>query len=105
MVPPQAGLEYSGRVEDLPFDKHWLIAQVTPRFLFIAAQSLDDPYANVNALTHGERTMFRRIAVCERIEMSPTIFRNVPRSQECREVNHSHRIVSVLILPNNCPPT
>ncbi len=44
--------EYSGRVEELPFDQHWLIALVAPRW-FIAADGLDDPYANGNALAQS----------------------------------------------------
>jgi hypothetical protein len=49
-VPPLA--EFSGQVEKLPFDQHWLLALVAPRFL-IAADGLDDPYANGNALAQS----------------------------------------------------
>jgi hypothetical protein len=44
--------EYAGAVEKLPFDQHWLIDLVAPR-LFIAADGLDDPYANGNALAQS----------------------------------------------------
>ena len=44
--------EFSGHVEKLPFDQHWLLALVAPRLL-IAADGLDDPYANGNALAQS----------------------------------------------------
>ena len=44
--------EFSGQVEKLPFDQHWLIALVAPR-LCIAADGLSDPYANGNALAQS----------------------------------------------------
>ncbi len=43
--------EFSGQVEKLPFDQHWLIALVAPR-LFIAADGLDDQATNGKALAH-----------------------------------------------------
>jgi len=42
-------VEFSNRVERLPFDQHWLIDLVAPR-LFIAADGLDDTATCVNAL-------------------------------------------------------
>jgi hypothetical protein len=42
-------VEFSNRVERLPFDQHWLIDLVAPR-CFIAADGLDDTAASVNAL-------------------------------------------------------
>jgi hypothetical protein len=44
--------EFTGQVEKLPFDEHWLIALVAPR-CFIAADGLDDPYCNGNALAQS----------------------------------------------------
>ena len=44
--------EFSGQVEKLPFDQHWLLALVAPRG-FIAADALADPYANGNALAQS----------------------------------------------------
>ena len=44
---PRLG-EFSGQVEKLPFDQHWLIALVAPR-CFIAPDALDDAAANENA--------------------------------------------------------
>ena len=44
--------EFSGQVEKLPFDQHWLIALVAPR-CFIAADGLSDPYCNGNALAQS----------------------------------------------------
>lgn len=44
--------EFSGQVDRLPFDQHWLIALVAPR-LFIAADGLGDPYCNGNALAQS----------------------------------------------------
>lgn len=44
--------EFSGQVDKLPFDQHWLLALVAPR-PFIAADSLNDPYTNANALTRS----------------------------------------------------
>ena len=44
--------EFSGLVEKLPFDEHWLIALVAPR-CFIAADGLSDPYCNGNALAQS----------------------------------------------------
>ena len=41
--------QFSGKVETLPFDQHWLIAMVAPR-AFIAADGLDDSACNGNAL-------------------------------------------------------
>lgn len=43
---------FSGQVEKLPFDQHWLLALVAPR-CFIAADGWDDPYTNHNALTQS----------------------------------------------------
>ncbi len=40
---------FAGQVEKLPFDQNWLISLVAPR-AFIAADALDDPYANGAAL-------------------------------------------------------
>ena len=45
-------VEFSNRVERLPFDQHWLIDLVAPR-LFIAADGLDDTAASVNALVQS----------------------------------------------------
>lgn len=45
---------FSGQVEKLPFDEHWLIALVAPR-CFIAADGLGDPYCNGNALAQSYR--------------------------------------------------
>jgi hypothetical protein len=41
--------EFSGQVEKLPFDQHWFMALIAPRW-FIAADGLEDPYANGKAL-------------------------------------------------------
>ena len=48
---PRLG-EFSGQVERLPFDQHWLIALVAPR-CFIAPDGLSDAAANENALAHA----------------------------------------------------
>lgn len=48
---PRLG-EFSGQVERLPFDQHWLIALVAPR-VFIAPDGLADAAANENALAHA----------------------------------------------------
>lgn len=48
---PRLG-EFSGQVEKLPFDQHWLIALVAPR-VFIAPDGLADAAANENALAHA----------------------------------------------------
>jgi hypothetical protein len=45
---PRLG-EFSGQVEKLPFDQHWLIDLVAPR-CFIAPDGLNDTAASVNAL-------------------------------------------------------
>ena len=45
-------VEFSNRVDQLPFDQHWLIDLVAPRF-FIAADGLDDTAACVNALVQS----------------------------------------------------
>lgn len=45
-------VEFSGQVEKLPFDQHWLIALVAPR-VFIAPDGLNDAAANENALAHA----------------------------------------------------
>jgi hypothetical protein len=45
-------VEFSNRVERLPFDQHWLIDLVAPRS-FIAADGLDDTAASVNALVQS----------------------------------------------------
>jgi hypothetical protein len=44
--------EFSGQVEKLPFDQHWLIDLVAPR-VFIAPDGLNDMAANVNALVQS----------------------------------------------------
>ncbi len=44
--------EFSGQVEKLPFDQHWLIDLIAPR-VFIAPDGLDDGAANENALAHA----------------------------------------------------
>lgn len=41
--------EFSGQVDKLPFDQHWLLALIAPR-LFLATDGLSDPYTNGNAL-------------------------------------------------------
>lgn len=46
--------EFAGQVEKLPFDQHWFMALIAPRF-FIAVDGLDDPYANGNALAQAYR--------------------------------------------------
>jgi len=48
---PRLG-DFSGQVEKLPFDQHWLIALVAPR-VFIAPDGLADAAANENALAHA----------------------------------------------------
>lgn len=40
--------QFSGQVDRLPFDQHWLIAMVAPR-PFIMAEGVDDQYANGRA--------------------------------------------------------
>ena len=45
-------VEFSNRVDRLPFDQHWLIDLVAPR-LFIAADGLNDTAASVNALVQS----------------------------------------------------
>ena len=45
-------VQFSNRVERLPFDQHWLIDLVAPRG-FIAADALDDTAASVNALVQS----------------------------------------------------
>ncbi len=45
-------VEFSNRVERLPFDQHWLVDLVAPRS-FIAADGLDDTAASVNALVQS----------------------------------------------------
>ncbi len=45
-------VEFSNRVERLPFDQHWLIDLVAPRS-FIAADGLEDTAASVNALVQS----------------------------------------------------
>jgi (4-O-methyl)-D-glucuronate---lignin esterase len=44
--------EFSGQIDKLPFDQHWLISLVAPR-CFIAADALNDRYCNVNALVQS----------------------------------------------------
>jgi len=44
--------EFSGQVEKLPFDQHWLIDLVAPR-VFIAPDGLNDSAASVNALVQS----------------------------------------------------
>ncbi|MES2439947.1 MAG: hypothetical protein V4584_12800 [Verrucomicrobiota bacterium] len=44
--------EFSGQVEKLPFDQHWLISLVAPR-CFIAADGLSDNATSVNALVQS----------------------------------------------------
>ncbi len=44
--------EFSGAVEKLPFDQHWLISLVAPR-RFIAPDGLNDNATNVNALVQS----------------------------------------------------
>ncbi len=44
--------EFSGQVEKLPFDQHWLISMVAPR-CFIAADGLSDNATSVNALVQS----------------------------------------------------
>ena len=44
--------EFSGQVEKLPFDQHWLIDLIAPR-VFIATDGLQDGAANENALAHA----------------------------------------------------
>jgi hypothetical protein len=44
--------EFSGQVEKLPFDQHWLIDLVAPR-VFIAPDGLQDTAASVNALVQS----------------------------------------------------
>jgi hypothetical protein len=43
--------EFSGQVEKLPFDQHWLIDLIAPR-LFIAVDGLSDQATNGKALAH-----------------------------------------------------
>jgi hypothetical protein len=50
MIPRLA--EFSGQVEKLPFDQHWLIDLVAPR-VFIAPDGLNDTAASVNALVQS----------------------------------------------------
>jgi hypothetical protein len=60
---------YSGRVEEMPFDQNWLIALVAPR-RFIAADALDDPYANGNALGQAwlaAKPIYQALGVPERL--------------------------------------
>jgi len=45
-------VEFSNRVERLPFDQHWLIDLVAPR-LFIAPDGLDDTATCINALVQS----------------------------------------------------
>ena len=45
-------VEFSGQVEKLPFDQHWLMALAAPR-LCIAADGLDDSATNGKALAHS----------------------------------------------------
>jgi hypothetical protein len=45
-------IQFSGQVEKLPFDQHWLIDLVAPR-VFIAPDGLNDGAANENALAHA----------------------------------------------------
>jgi dienelactone hydrolase len=44
--------QFSGQVEKLPFDQHWLMDLVAPR-AFIATDGLDDATANENALVQA----------------------------------------------------
>jgi hypothetical protein len=44
--------EFSGQVEKLPFDQHWLIDLIAPR-CFIAADGLNDAAASINALVQS----------------------------------------------------
>jgi hypothetical protein len=57
--------EFSGQVEKLPFDQHWLIDLIAPR-LFIAADGLDDQATNGKALAHcylAARPVYEFLAV------------------------------------------
>jgi hypothetical protein len=63
-ICPRLG-EFSGQVQKLPFDQHWLIALVAPR-VFIAPDGLDDAAANENALAHawlGAKPVFALLGV------------------------------------------
>ena len=44
--------EFSGQVEKLPFDQHWLLALIAPR-LCLPVDGLSDPAANGNALAQS----------------------------------------------------
>lgn len=60
---------YAGRVGEMPFDQNWLIALVAPR-RFIAADALDDPYANGNALAQSwlaAKPIYQALGVPERL--------------------------------------
>ena len=46
--------EFSGHIEKLPFDQHWLISLIAPR-AFIATDGLDDAATSVNALVQSYR--------------------------------------------------
>ena len=46
--------QFSGHVDRLPFDQHWMLALVAPR-AFFAADASGDPYCNENALEHSYR--------------------------------------------------
>ena len=61
--------EFSGNVEKMPFDQHWLIALCAPR-PFIAADALGDPYCNGNALKESwlaARPVYEFLGVKEKL--------------------------------------
>lgn len=63
--------EFSGQVEKLPFDQHWLIALVAPR-AFIAADASEDPYCSEQALLQsvgGAKPVFAFLGVPGRLSV------------------------------------
>ncbi len=64
--------EFSGQVGLLPFDQHWLMALIAPRWV-IAADALDDPYASTNALVQsylGVKPVYELHGVPERLGLN-----------------------------------
>ena len=63
--------EFSGKVDHLPWDQHWLIALVAPR-CFIATDGLDDPYTSENALNqscHAARPVYQLLGVPDHLSV------------------------------------
>lgn len=63
--------KYAGKVEELPFDQHWLIAMVAPR-KFIAADGLQDPYTSkiaVEKAVEAARPVFEMLSIPENLSL------------------------------------